>query len=248
MAVLRRAVQLLEAEREDLGEIMTMEMGKTHRSAIEEAVKCAAGCRYYVDAAESLLAPEIVRDEGREVGRVVYQPIGVVLAIMPWNFPFWQVVRFLAPALAAGNTALLKHASNVPQCALALEDLFRRAGCPEGVFQSLLIGSKRVAKVIEDPRVAAVTLTGSEPAGMEVAALAGRNIKPSVMELGGSDPFIVLASADVDRAARIAVVARTINNGQSCIAAKRFIVVDSVADRFTRRFVDGMRALTVGDP
>ena len=246
--LLQRAAQLLESERVELGRIMTLEMGKTHRSGIEEAVKCAFGCRYYADFAEAMLAPEIVRDEGRELGRVVFKPVGVVLAIMPWNFPFWQVVRFLAPALAAGNTALLKHASNVPQCALALEDLFRRAGCPEGVFQSLLIGSGRVAKIIEDPRVAAVTLTGSEPAGMEVAALAGRNIKPSVMELGGSDPFIVLASADVDRAARVAVTARTINNGQSCIAAKRFIVVESVADRFTQRFVEGMRALTVGDP
>ena len=248
VTLLQRAAQLLESERAELGRIMTLEMGKTHRSAIEEAAKCAAGCRFYADSAEAMLAPEIVREEGRELGRVVFRPIGVVLAIMPWNFPFWQVVRFLAPALAAGNTALLKHASNVPQCALALEDLFTRAGCPPGVFQSLLIGSRRVAKVIQDPRIAAVTLTGSEPAGMEVAALAGRHIKPSVMELGGSDPFIVLGSADVDRAARIAVTARTINNGQSCIAAKRFIVVESVADRFERRFVEGMRALTVGDP
>ncbi len=248
MAVLRRAAQLLEAERDDLGEIMTVEMGKTHRSAVEEAVKCAAGCRYYVDAAESLLAPEIVRDEGREVGRVIFQPIGVVLAIMPWNFPFWQVVRFLAPALVAGNTALLKHSSNVPQCAFALEDLFRRAGCPPGVFQALLIGSNRVSALIDDPRIAAVSLTGSEPAGMEVASRAGRNIKRSVMELGGSDPFIVLASADVDRAATVAVTARTINNGQSCIAAKRFIVVDAIADRFEEKFIAGMRALRVGDP
>ncbi len=248
VTVLQRAAQLLEQERAELGRIMTLEMGKTHRSAVEEAVKCAMGCRYYADSAEAMLAPEIVRDEGRELGRVLFKPIGVVLAIMPWNFPFWQVVRFVAPALAAGNTALLKHASNVPQCALALEDLFLRAGCPEGVFQALLIGSKRVARVIEDPRVAAVTLTGSEPAGMEVGALAGRHIKPSVLELGGSDPFIVLASADVDRAAKTAVTARTINNGQSCIAAKRFIVVESVAERFTRRFVEGMRALTIGDP
>ena len=246
--MLRRAAHLLESERVELGRIMTMEMGKTHRSAVEEAVKCAAGCRYYADSAETLLAPEIVRDDGRELGRVVYKPIGVVLAVMPWNFPFWQVVRFLAPALAAGNTALLKHSSNVPQCALALEDLLRRAGCPNGVFQALLIGSKRVAGVLGDPRVAAVSLTGSEPAGMEVASLAGRNIKKSVMELGGSDPFIVLPSADIDRAAGIAVTARTINNGQSCIAAKRFIVAESVADRFERRFVEGMRSLRVGDP
>jgi succinate-semialdehyde dehydrogenase/glutarate-semialdehyde dehydrogenase len=248
VAILQRAAQLLEAERAELGRIMTLEMGKTHRSAIDEAVKCASGCRYYADAAEVLLAPEIVRHDGHETGRVVYKPVGVVLAVMPWNFPFWQVVRFLAPALAAGNVALLKHSSNVPQCALALEDLFRRAGCPDGVFQALLIGSKRVAGVLADPRVAAVSLTGSEPAGMQVASLAGRNIKKSVMELGGSDPFIVLPTADIERAARVAVTARTINNGQSCIAAKRFIVVESVADRFEQRFVDGMRALRVGDP
>jgi succinate-semialdehyde dehydrogenase/glutarate-semialdehyde dehydrogenase len=246
--MLRRAGQLLESERVELGRIMTMEMGKTHKSAVEEAVKCATGCRYYAESAEALLAPEIVRDEGHEIGRVIYQPIGVVLAVMPWNFPFWQVVRFLAPALAAGNVALLKHSSNVPQCALALEDLFHRAGCPSGVFQTLLIGSKAVGPLIDDPRVAAVSLTGSEPAGMEVASRAGRNIKRSVMELGGSDPFIVLASADVDRAAQVAVTARTINNGQSCIAAKRFIVVDAVADRFERGFVERMRALRIGDP
>src|SRR5688500_4796134 len=248
VTLLQRAAQLLESERVELGRIMTLEIGKTHRSAIEAAAKCAIGCRYYADSAEAMLAPEIVRDEGRELGRVVFKPVGVVLAIMPWNFPFWQVVRFLAPALAAGNVALLKHSSNVPQCALALEDLFRRAGCPEGVFQALLIGSRRVARVLEDPRIAAVSLTGSEPAGMEVASLAGRQIKKSVMELGGSDPFIVLSTADVERAARVAVTARTINNGQSCIAAKRFIVVESVADRFEQRFVDGMRALRVGDP
>ena len=248
VTLLQRAAQLLDAERTELGRIMTLEMGKTHRSAVEEAAKCASGCRYYADSAEAMLAPEVVRDEGRELGRVVFKPMGVVLAVMPWNFPFWQVVRFLAPALAAGNTALLKHASNVPQCALALEDLFHRAGCPDGVFQTLLIGSKRVAAIVDDPRVAAVTLTGSEPAGMEVAARAGRALKRSVMELGGSDPFIVLASADIDRAARVAVTARTINNGQSCIASKRFIIVESVADRFERRFVEGMRALTIGDP
>ena len=248
VTLLQRAAQLLDAERMELGRIMTLEMGKTHRSAVEEAAKCASGCRYYADSAEAMLAAEVVRDDGRELGRVVFKPMGVVLAVMPWNFPFWQVVRFLAPALAAGNTALLKHASNVPQCALALEDLFHRAGCPDGVFQALLIGSKRVAAIIEDPRVAAVTLTGSEAAGMEVAARAGRALKRSVMELGGSDPFLVLASADIDRAARVAVTARTINNGQSCIAAKRFIVVESVADRFERRFVEGMRALAVGDP
>ncbi len=247
-AVLQRAARLLDDERFELGRIMTMEMGKTHRSAQEEAAKCAAGCRYYAEHGESLLAPEIVREDGREIGRVVYQPIGIVLAVMPWNFPFWQVVRFLAPALAGGNVGLLKHASNVPQCALALEDLFRRAGCPEGVFQALLIGSTRVSPLIADPRIAAVTLTGSEAAGREVAAAAGRNIKKSVMELGGSDPFIVLRSADVAQAAKVAVTARTINNGQSCIAAKRFIVAASVADEFEQRLVAGMRGLRIGDP
>ena len=247
-AVLHRAARILDDERETFGRIMTTEMGKTLRSAREEASKCAAACRYYADCAESLLAPEIVREQGREVGRVVYQPSGIVLAVMPWNFPFWQVVRFVAPALAAGNVGLLKHASNVPQCAVALEDLFRRAGCPEGVFQALLIGSKRVGQLIADPRIAAVTLTGSEGAGIEVAAAAGRNLKKSVMELGGSDPFIVMRSADIAKAAKTAVTARTINNGQSCIAAKRFIVEEAVADDFERRFVEGMRALRVGDP
>jgi succinate-semialdehyde dehydrogenase/glutarate-semialdehyde dehydrogenase len=247
-AVLYRAAQLLDDERAELGRIMTIEMGKTHRSAQEEAAKCAAGCRYYADTAEAILAPEVVREDGREIGRVLYQPLGIVLAVMPWNFPFWQVVRFLAPALAAGNVGLLKHASNVPQCALALEDLFTRAGCPAGVFQALLVGSGKVEALVADPRIAAVTLTGSEGAGMEVAAAAGRSLKKSVMELGGSDPFIVMPSADVAQAAKVAVTARTINNGQSCIAAKRFIVAASIADDFERRFVDGMRALRVGDP
>ncbi len=248
VGVLQRAAQILEAERHELARIMTTEMGKTHRSAMEEAVKCAVGCRFYADSAEAMLAPEIVRDEGPEIGRVIYQPLGVVLAVMPWNFPFWQVVRFVAPALVAGNVGLLKHSSNVPQCAIALEGVFRRAGCPAGVFQALLIGSKRVASLIADDRIAAVTLTGSEHAGTEVASQAGRHIKKSVMELGGSDPFIVMPSADIDQAARIAVSARTINNGQSCIAAKRFIVAEEVADRFERLLVEGMNSLRVGDP
>jgi succinate-semialdehyde dehydrogenase/glutarate-semialdehyde dehydrogenase len=210
---------------------------------VEEAAKCALGCRYYAEHAPAFIAPEAIDGD-----QVLYQPLGVVLAVMPWNFPFWQVIRFAAPALCAGNVGLLKHASNVPQCALALEALFTEAGAPPGVFQTLLIGSDRVDAIISDGRVAAVTLTGSEPAGRQVAATAGRNIKKTVLELGGSDPFIVMPSADIATAASVAVKARTINNGQSCIAAKRFIVHDRIADEFTRRFVDAMRALRVGDP
>ncbi len=239
---------LLEREKSALGRVMTLEMGKTHRSAIAEAEKCALACRYYAEHAERFLAPELVVKDDTSRGEVRFQPLGTVLAVMPWNFPFWQVIRFAAPALAAGNVGLLKHASNVPQCALALEDLFRRAGAPEGVFQTLLVGSERVDGLIADTRVHAVTLTGSEGAGRAVAAAAGRYLKKSVLELGGSDPFVVTASADVAAAADAAVTARIINNGESCIAAKRFIVVDDVADDFERRFVDRMRALRVGDP
>ncbi len=247
IGLLRRAAELLEERKLEYGRLMTIEMGKPIKAAIEEAVKCAVGCRYYADHAERFLADETV-DTGDERSFIAFEPIGVVLAVMPWNFPFWQVVRFAAPALAAGNVGLLKHASNVPQCALALENLFRRAGCPSGVFQTLLIGADRVSGLIADNRIAGVTLTGSEPAGREVAAVAGRQLKKTVLELGGSDPFIVLATADVERAATVAVAARTINNGQSCIAAKRFIVVESVADDFAQRLVGGMRALRIGDP
>jgi succinate-semialdehyde dehydrogenase/glutarate-semialdehyde dehydrogenase len=247
-AVLRSAAAILDAERAELGRLMTSEMGKTHRAAQDEAAKCATGCRYYADHAERFLVPEITVEGGIEIGRVEFQPLGAVLAIMPWNFPFWQVIRFAAPALAAGNVVLLKHASNVPQCALALEDLFRRAGAPPGVFQTLLIGSGRVGGVLGDPRIAAATLTGSEAAGREVGATAGRHIKKSVLELGGSDPFIVMPSADVGRASEVAVTARTINNGQSCIAAKRFIVAEPVAGEFERRFIERIGALRVGDP
>ena len=242
-AVVARAGALLEQHKERFGRLMTLEMGKPLKAAIEEAAKCALGCRYYAEHASAFVAPEHL--DGDEVH---YQPLGVVLAIMPWNFPFWQVVRFAAPALCAGNVGLLKHASNVPQCALALEALFVDAGAPAGVFQTLLVGSERVEKIIADRRVAAVTLTGSEPAGRQVAATAGRHIKKTVLELGGSDPFIVMPSADIGAAADVAVKARTINNGQSCIAAKRFIVHERVADEFTRRFVDRMKSLTVGDP
>jgi succinate-semialdehyde dehydrogenase/glutarate-semialdehyde dehydrogenase len=248
LAVLSRAADLAEAEAPALGRLMTLEMGKPLGAAVEEARKCARACRYYVERAPAMLAPRVT-DVGPGVrAGVRFDPIGPVLAVMPWNFPFWQVFRFAAPALAAGNVGLLKHASNVPECALAIEDLWRRAGAPDGVFQTLLIGSDRVAGVIADPRVAAVTLTGSEGAGAEVGAAAGRAIKKSVLELGGSDPFLVMPSADLERAAATAVRARVINNGQSCIAAKRFIVHAEVHDEFARRLVEGMAALRVGDP
>jgi succinate-semialdehyde dehydrogenase / glutarate-semialdehyde dehydrogenase len=245
--MLTRAAEILEREKEDFGRLMVTEMGKTLKAAVEEAAKCAWGCRYYAENAERFLADEPV-ETGPAETFIAYQPIGPILAVMPWNFPFWQVFRFAAPALAAGNVGLLKHASNVPQCALAIEDIFRRAGFPEGCFQTLLIETDRVRRVIEDPRVAAVTLTGSTGAGGQVASAAGRQIKKSVLELGGSDPFIVMPSADFEAAVRTAVRARTINNGQSCIAAKRFIVAESIADEFERRLVAGMKALVVGDP
>jgi succinate-semialdehyde dehydrogenase/glutarate-semialdehyde dehydrogenase len=227
---------------------MTTEMGKLLRAARDEVAKCALTLRYYADHVAAFVAPEVILDEPAQRGEVHYQPLGAVLAVMPWNFPYWQVMRFAAPAVAAGNVGLLKHASNVPQCALALESLWERAGAPKGVFQTLLIESSRVDALIADPRIAAVTLTGSEAAGRSVAAAAGRAIKKTVLELGGSDPFIVTAKADVAAAAHAAVSARTINNGQSCIAAKRFIVVDAVAEEFTERFLASMRALRSGDP
>ena len=242
-----RAAEILEEEKQSFARVMTLEMGKPLKAAGDEAAKCAWVCRYYAEWAERYLADEeIVTDATRSF--IHYQPLGPVLAVMPWNFPFWQVFRFAAPALMSGNVGLLKHASNVPQCALAIEDIFRRAGFAEGVFQTLLVGSDKVERLIDDECVRAVTLTGSEAAGSQVASRAGGQIKKSVMELGGSDPFIVMASADVDEAARTAVKARTINNGQSCIAAKRFIISDGVYDRFERRFVEGMGALAVGDP
>src|SRR5712691_7427413 len=245
--MLLRAAEILESEKDAFGKLMVLEMGKPLKAAVEEAAKCALGCRYYAENAERFLADEYVATSASR-SYVTYQPIGPVLAVMPWNFPFWQVFRFAAPALMAGNVGLLKHASNVPQCALAIEDIFRRAGFPEGCFQTLLIGTDHVRRVIEDPRVAAVTLTGSTGAGGQVASAAGKVVKKSVLELGGSDPFIVMPSADLDTAVRTAVKARTINNGQSCIAAKRFIVQDSIAEEFERRYVAGFEALTVGDP
>jgi len=245
------AADLLEAEAPEIARTMTLEMGKTIGSAEAEARKCARAMRWYADHAPELLADEPLADPSavgatRALRR--FDPLGPVLAVMPWNFPLWQVVRFAAPALVAGNVGLLKHASNVPQCALFLEDLFRRAGFPEGCFQALLIGSARVEAVLRDPRVVAATVTGSEPAGQSVASIAGDVLKKTVLELGGSDPFVVLPSADLDRAAEVAVTARTQNNGQSCIAAKRFIVHDAVHDEFERRFVERMAALRVGDP
>jgi succinate-semialdehyde dehydrogenase/glutarate-semialdehyde dehydrogenase len=244
---LAAAADILESEKDRLGRIMTLEMGKPLAAARAEAAKCALACRYYAEHGERLLADEPV-EAGAGRSFIRYQPIGAVLAVMPWNFPFWQVFRFAAPALMAGNVGLLKHASNVPECALAIEEIIRRAGFPPDVFQTLLIGSGQVARLIDDPRVKAVSLTGSEPAGIEVASRAGRQLKKTVLELGGSDPFIVMPSADLDRAIRTAVEARTINNGQSCIAAKRFIVDRRIADEFEGRFVAAMAALRVGDP
>jgi succinate-semialdehyde dehydrogenase/glutarate-semialdehyde dehydrogenase len=245
--VIRRAGELLDERKEDYGHLMTLEMGKPIKSAIEEAAKCAAGCRFYADNAPRFLADEPANVDGED-SYVAFEPVGVILAVMPWNFPFWQVIRFAAPAIAAGNVGLLKHASNVPQCALALEQLFNEAGAPGGVFQTLLIGSGAVGAIVADDRVAAATLTGSEGAGASVAEVAGKYVKKTVLELGGSDAFIVMPSADLDAAVATAVTARTINNGQSCIAAKRFIVADAIADEFTKRFVERMRALVVGDP
>jgi succinate-semialdehyde dehydrogenase / glutarate-semialdehyde dehydrogenase len=246
--VIARAADILEHDAQALGRLMTLEMGKVLPAAIDEVKKCAGACRHYADHGARLLAPEVVRETAGERDQIIYQPLGVVLAVMPWNFPFWQVIRFAAPTLLAGNVALLKHASSVPQCALALEDLFAHAGAPAGVFQALLIGSDAVPGIIADPRVAAVTLTGSEPAGRLIAATAGRYIKKTVLELGGSDPFIVMPSADLEHTVAQAVKARMVNNGQSCIAAKRFIVADAIYDRFAPRFVAAVHALHVGDP
>ena len=247
-AWMSQAAALLDDDQASLAALMTLEMGKTLRSARAEVAKCARGCRYYAEHAEALLADEPADHAavGASAAYARYQPLGVVLAIMPWNFPLWQVVRFAAPALMAGNVGLLKHASNVPQTALYLSGLFERAGFPEGAFHALLIGSSRVERVVRDRRVAAVTLTGSGPAGAAVAAVAGETIKPSVLELGGSDAL--MPSADLEAAAAVATTARCQNNGQSCIAGKRFIVHEAIADEFERRFVENMTALVVGDP
>lgn len=242
-----KAAEILERDSEKFGKIMTLEMGKTLKSAIAEAKKCAWVCRFYAENAAKLLA-DVPGETDASKCFVRYQPLGPILAVMPWNFPFWQVLRFAAPALMAGNVGLLKHASNVPQCALAIEEIFTEAGFPEGAFQTLLVGSNKVAGIIEDERVKAGTLTGSEPAGASFASLAGKNIKKTVLELGGSDPFIVLESADIEAAIATGVTARTMNNGQSCIAAKRFILAEAIADKFLTGFVEKFEKLKVGNP
>jgi succinate-semialdehyde dehydrogenase / glutarate-semialdehyde dehydrogenase len=246
-ARMMRAAEILEEEKDECARLMTLEMGKPFKAAVAEAQKCATGCRYYAEHAESFLADEIIETSARK-SFIRYLPIGPILAVMPWNFPFWQVMRFAAPALMAGNVGLLKHASNVPQCALKIEEIITRAGFTDGVFQTLLIGSGPVDAILNDPRIVAATLTGSEQAGIQVGVSAAKRIKKVVLELGGSDPFIVMPSADLDAAVSTAVEARIQNNGQSCIAAKRFIVPEKIADEFERKFVARMESVRVGDP
>src|ERR1041384_3329554 len=241
------AAALLEERKEALGRLMTIEMGKLRKAAVAEVEKCATACRYYAENAAKHLAPEAVQTDAKRSEKR-FQPIGVVLAVMPWNFPFWQVFRFAAPATMAGNVGLLKHASNVPQCALAIEEVFRDAGFPEGVFQTLLVGSAKVKALIDDPRIAAATLTGSDAAGRSLGSAAGAQLKKTVLELGGSDPFVVLPSADLEKAVKVAIAARVQNAGQSCIAAKRFIVHEKIAGEFEKGFAEGMAALKIGDP
>ena len=244
---LQAAAEILEQEKEKFGKLITLEMGKPLQGAIAEVEKCANGCRYYAEHAAELLADVPVATDASH-SFIRYQPLGAILAVMPWNFPFWQVFRFAAPTLMAGNVGLLKHASNVPQCALAIEEILHQAGFPSGVFQTLLVGADKVADLIASEQVKAATLTGSESAGASLAASAGKQLKKTVLELGGSDPFIVLPSADLDVAVATAVTARMLNNGQSCIAAKRFIVVDEVADKFEKQLLEKFQALKIGDP
>lgn len=244
---LNKAADILEQDARRFAEIMTIEMGKPIKSAIAEVKKCALVCRYYAENAEKFLADFTIPSDATN-SYLSYQPIGIVLAVMPWNFPFWQVFRFAAPALMAGNVGLLKHASNVPQCAIAIEEIFKQAGFPDGAFQTLLIGASQVAEVVKDERVKAATLTGSEPAGKSLASICGSEIKKTVLELGGSDPYIILEDADLQEAATVGVTARMLNNGQSCIAAKRFIMIDSVADKFEQLLLEKLQNLKVGDP
>src|SRR2546430_967891 len=244
---MRKAADLLDGRQRELGALITTEMGKPIKAAIAEVTKCALVCRYYADNAQKFLSDEPVKTEAERTF-IRYEPIGPVLAVMPWNFPFWQVFRFAAPALMAGNVGLLKHASNVPQAALGIEPILRDAGFTDGEFQTLLITSEQVQKVLDDDRVKAATLTGSEPAGASVASTAAKQIKKTVLELGGSDPFVVMASADIEEAVATAVKARIVNNGQSCIAAKRFITENKIATEFEERFVTAMEALKIGDP
>lgn len=245
--LMNRASEILIKDKQKYGSILTLEMGKTISQAVAEVEKCAWVCKYYADNIEEILKEEIIKTDASE-SYVRFDPLGIVLAVMPWNFPFWQVFRFAAPAIMAGNTALLKHASNVPMSALAIEEIFSEAGFPTHVFKTLLVGSNLVDEIISNPKIKAVTLTGSEPAGKQVAQSCGSNLKKSVLELGGSDPFIILEDANIDEAVNTAVTARLINNGQSCIAAKRFIVVDSVFDEFKQKFVMKMKNIVVGDP
>lgn len=244
---MRKAADILERDKEKIAKMMTLEMGKPYKAAVAEAVKCTTACRFYADNAEKILADEII-ETGAKKSFIRYRPIGPVLAVMPWNYPFWQVIRFAAPALMAGNVGLLKHASNVPQSAIAIEELFTEAGFPAGCFQTLLVGAAQVDAILNDPRVVAATLTGSEQAGIQVGISAAKRIKKVVLELGGSDPFIVMPSADLDKAAATGVEARVLNNGQSCIAAKRFIVHESIAPEFEKKFVERMKNLRIGDP
>ncbi len=246
-AWMKEAARILAENKQEFGKLMTQEMGKPIKAAIAETEKCALVCRYYAENAAEFLA-DVPASTDASQSFVRYQPMGPILAVMPWNFPFWQVFRFAAPALMAGNVGLLKHASNVPQCAVKIEEIFRQAGFPEGAFQTLLVGADKVAAIVADDRVMAATLTGSEGAGISLASIAGKHLKKTVLELGGSDPFIVLESADLEAAVSTAVTARMLNNGQSCIAAKRFIVVDAIADTFAQRLVEKFQALKIGDP
>ena len=245
--MMNKAADILESEKQELGKLMTLEMGKTLRSAVDEAVKSAWGCRYYAENAERFMADEVIETTASR-SYVHYQPLGPILVVMPWNYPFWQVFRFIAPGLMAGNVGVLKHASNVPQCALKIEEIMHRAGFPQGAFQTLLVGVKEVDAILNDSRIQAATLTGSEEAGVQVGMSAAKRIKKVVLELGGSDPFIVMPSANLDDAVATAVKSRVGNNGQSCIAAKRFIIAEEIADKFEHAFVSKMESLKIGDP